>query len=388
MKISRQVLLVVLVLLVAAGGWFAFGRGGFGGGSAATTSGGPPAASAQNGGAPPGRPGGAPGAPGGGGFNRAVLVVTAKVTTANDGIDVEAVGTVNSARSVTIYPQVTGIVAELSFKPGAAVTAGQTLVHLIDDDKKVAVEQAQVALDSANQALARVQQLAKSNNATTVAVSDAQTAVRKAEIDLKAARIELAKYTITAPFAGIAGLTDISVGDLVTTQKPITTLDDMATVTVAFAVPERASGLVADGQAVAATTPALAGKTFAGKITAVDSRADPVARTLNVEATLPNDANVLKPGMAMNVSMTFPGVERTVVPSLAVQWDKQGPYVWKIADKTAHRASVSIVGRRSGEVLVVSDNLKTADEVVVEGLQRLREGSTVTIAGAPPTGSS
>ncbi len=391
MSVFKQILLSLVVIVIAAGGWFAYDRGWFipirqtAAPARPAAAGSPPGAGQADQQASRGARA-APGVRSRG----AAPVITAPVTTADDGVQVDAIGTVGATQSITIYPQVTGIVAEVDFTQGATVAAGQTLVHLVDDDKQVAVAQAQLALDTANQALGRVQRLAKTNNATAVSVDDAETAVRKAEIDLKAAQIDLAKYTITAPFAGVVGLSDIAVGDLVTTQKPITTLDNMATLKVSFVVPERASGLVADGQAVSATTAALPGKTFVGKISAVDSRADPVTRTLAVEATVSNDANILKPGMAMDVSMSFPGVQRPVVPSLAVQWDKNGPYVWKIKDATAHRIAISIIGRRSGEVLLASNDLAVGDEVVVEGLQRLRDGATVTpaAAAAPSSGSS
>ena len=216
----------------------------------------------------------------------------------------------------------------------------------------MALEKAKIALDTAQSALDRAQQLAKSNNITTVALTDARTAQKNAEIGLKAAQNDLAKRTIKAPFAGIIGLTDIAVGDLISSSKAIATLDDMSKVTVAFDVPERASGLVAVGQPVTASTEALAGKIFKGTISAVDNRVDPVARTLKVEATLPNDASDLKPGMALIVAMSFPGEPHPSVPSLAVQWDRSGAYVWKIADGSAHRTAVQILGRRSGSVIV------------------------------------
>ena len=75
--------------------------------------------------------------------------------------------------------------------------------------------------------------------------------------------------------------------------------------------------------------------------------------------------------------MSFPGEPHPSVPSLAVQWDRTGSYVWKIADGGAHRVAVQILGRRSG-MAIVSGELAENDPVVVEGLQRLREGSKVT----------
>ncbi len=251
-------------------------------------------------------------------------MVAATVDTDNTSLEVHAIGTVAAARAVTLYPQVTGVVTEIDFAPGTKVEAGATLIKLDDGDQQVAVDRAKIAVDSAQAALDRAQQLAKSNNITSVALTDAQSAVQKAGIDLKSAQLDLAKRTVKAPFGGTIGLTDITVGDLVSSSKAIATLDDMSTVTVAFDVPERASGRIAVGQDVTATTEALAGQRFQGAISAVDSRVDPVARTLRVEATLPNDANVLKPGMALAIDMSFPGEDHPAVPSLAVQWDRRG----------------------------------------------------------------
>ena len=373
MSALRQIVLSLIVVLIAAAGWYAYDQGYF---SAKQGSGRGPAGTGQAAG------GGGPRGQGfGGGRGGSVLVVTAPVTTDDTGIDVRAIGTVAAAQEVTLYPQDSGIVTEVAFTPGTKVTKGETLIRLDDSDQQVALEKAKIALDTAQSALDRAEQLAKSNNITTVALTDARSAQQNAAIGLRAAQNDLAKRTVTAPFAGVVGLTDITVGDLINSSKAIVTLDDMSKVTVSFDVPERASGLVAVGQPVAASTEALAGQTFQGTISAVDNRVDPVARTLRVEATLPNDASVLRPGMALTVAMSFPGQPHPTVPSLAVQWDRTGSYVWKVADGKAHRVDVQILGRRSGAVIVAGD-LAENDPVVVEGLQRLREGSQVTEAGA------
>jgi RND family efflux transporter MFP subunit len=383
MSAIKQILLSLVVVAVAAGAWYVYDRG--------YLSGAEPTAAGRPGGGPPG--GGPPGGGGGRGFGRtATPVVAALVDTDNTSLEVHAIGTVAAARAVTLYPQVSGIVTEIDFTPGTKVDAGATLVKLDDSDQQVAVDRARIALASAQAALDRARQLAKSNNITSVALTDAESAVQKAEIDRKSAQLELAKRTVKAPFAGTIGLTDVTVGDLVNSSKAIATLDDMSTVTTAFNVPERASGRVAVGQQVAATTEALAGQRFQGAISAVDSRVDPVARTLRVEATLPNDANVLKPGMALAIDLSFPGEDHPAVPSLAVQWDRDGSYVWKLDGDTVHRVNVDIVDRRSGTVIVVGD-LEPGDAVVSQGGQRLREGARVNVVesdaagGAPEAGA-
>jgi RND family efflux transporter MFP subunit len=389
MSATRQIAFSVLLLIVILGSWFAYERGLFGGrissvtatqsatgGSAGTAQQGQQA-NRQN-----GSGGNAGGGTFGGGRGGAVQVVTAAVDIDTSGLEVRAVGTVAASKAVTLYPEVTGLVTDVAFKPGGPVTEGQALLRLDDADQQIAVEKAKIALADAQAALDRSNQLAKSSNITTVALSDAKTTVQKAEIDLRSAESDLAKRTLHAPFAGTIGLSDLTVGDLVNSQKPIATLDDMSTVTVAFAVPERASGLVAIGNDVSGTTDALAGQSFTGKVTAVDSRVDPTTRTLNVEASLPNSGNTLRPGMALTLVLEFPGAPHPSVPSLAIQWDRQGSYVWKVDGTVVHRTAVQIITRRSG-VVTVAAGLKEGDPVVTEGVLRLREGATVALAGAP-----
>ena len=398
MTTGRQIALSIVVLLMVGAGWLAYDRGWFAG--SATTSG--AVATAPTGGQGAGQGGGQNGAGltrtgeggggqggrggGGGGFGGPAPILAAPVTIDTAGLDIAAVGTVAASKAIDVYPQVSGIVKAISFQPGLAVTAGQALVSLDSADQEVAVEKAQVGVDTAQAAYDRAQQLAKSNNASPVDVSTAHSALESATIDLKAAQLDLAKRTISAPFAGTIGLTDISVGDLVTSAKRITTLDDMSTVTVSFQVPERASGLVAVGQDVTGTTDALAGETFTGKVTAIDSRVDATTRTLGVEASLPNSGSKLKPGMALTLTMKFPGTPNPAVSSLSIQWDRQGSYVWKVDGDVVHRIPVQIVTRRSG-IVTVAAKLNAGDLVVTDGVLRLREGAAVAMAG-PPVGAS
>jgi RND family efflux transporter MFP subunit len=385
MSATRQIVLSVIVLLIVAAGIFAFERGWFHAGTTVTAATGAGGAGGQAGAGR--RPGGA------GGAAQAAPVVTAKVSTDDTGLDVTTIGTVAAAQEVTLYPEVTGFVTEVDFKAGDTVQKGQTLVKLDDKSQQVAVQIAQLALQSAQAAADRADQLAKTNNITSQALEDAHNALEKAQADLKSAQLDESQRVITAPFTGTIGLTDLSVGDLVTSSKAISTLDDMSTVTVTFSMPERASGMVKVGQKITGTADAFPGTSFLGTVSAVDTRVDPVARTLNVEATLPNNSDVLKPGMALDVAMTFAGQPRPAVPSLAVQWDRNGSYVWRIGDgDTAHRVAITIVSRISGTVIVAGD-LKVGDEVVTDGLQRLREGTKVErtdasgnpIAGAATT---
>ena len=231
--------------------------------------------------------------------------------------------------------------------------------------------------------LERQKALAKSKTISNVALSDAETTVRMAGVELKSVQIDLDRRSVTAPFDGVIGLTDISIGDFVTTTTALTTIEDLSTMRVEFEVPERWAGRIADGQAIRAAAQGQPGSNFTGRISGIDNRVDQTTRTLRLQAELANESGALKSGMAIIVLLQFGADQELVVPSLAVQWDRRGSYVWKIVDGAARRADIAIVRRHSGIVIVRGD-VAVGDAVVVEGVQRLREGAKVTVVNEIP----
>ncbi len=321
-----------------------------------------------------------PGLLGGGG---AVNVITAPVEADQGGERVVALGTVKAARSVTLYPQVTGMVTKILFKPGQAVEADAVLLMLDDDEEQVAADRARIEYAQARAAFERSRSLAESKTISSVALTDAEMTAQLAENGVRTAEIAAKRRIVAAPFAGIVGLTDISVGDLVTSTTEITTLDDLTTLRVGFEVPERWAGRIVEGQPITASAQGLPGSEFAGKITGIDNRVDETTRTLKLEAELTNFGEVLKAGMAVTVAMQFATDRELAVPSLSVQWDRRGSFVWKVVEGAARRAEVAVVKRESG-VVIVSGQIEAGDRVVVEGIQRLRDGAKVAEVDETP----
>ncbi len=362
MSFWKQAIVSLVLVVCVAAGWYAYrhpealGLSGVSAGDSASTK----AGGGRN---------RIPGLIGGG----AVNVVTAPVETDTAGDTVMALGTAKAARSVTLYPQVSGRVDEVDIVPGRRVQTGDLLVRLDDDEQKVAAEKAQIALEQARATYARQEALAKSKTISDVALSDAATAVRMAEVELKSAKIDLDRRSVTAPFSGTTGLTDMSIGDFVTTSTALATIDDFTTMRVEFEVPERWAGRIAEDQPITATAQAIPGSKFAGRITGIDNHVDQTTRTLRLQADLSNDKGILKTGMAIMVELTFDANEELTVPSLGVQWDRRGSFVWKVADGAVHRADVAIVRRQSGIVVVKGD--------VVAGDQRRGGGPVAAPRG-------
>lgn len=369
MSLWKQALLCVAVIVLAAGGWYLFEHKAeyFGGATQATAS-----------------TGGSGGGSRRGGVGGPTPVVTDLVGSDVAAQAVRAVGTVLVPKAINIYPQVTAPVTEVLFKGGDIVKEAQVLVHLDDADQKVALELANVELSDAQKTLDRSEKLAATNNMTQSVLQDAQSAVRKAQITQRGAEIALDRRTITAPFAGVVGISTLSVGDLVTPSTVVTTLDDLSVMKVSFLVPERFSSKLTLGQAVTATADSAPDSPIKGSLSAIDSRVDAATRSLKVEATLDAAAaqdEGIKPGMSVKVALAFDGQKQLTISALAIQWDRNGSYVWKVDGDSAKRVDISVLERQSGRVMV-SGGLVEGDKIVVEGLQRLREGSKVAEAGA------
>jgi RND family efflux transporter MFP subunit len=374
MSLTKQALLALLLVAVVGGGWYvyenpdAIGLAREGGADMAASDG-----AAGGGNRIPGLLGR------GGGVN----VITAPVETDPGGENVVALGTAKAARSVAIYPQVTGVVTDILFRPGEEVKEDALLVQLEDEEERIALDKARVELKQAEAALERAKTLANSKTISDAALLEAQTAADLASIEVRSAEIAVQRRIIDAPFSGVTGLTDISVGDLVTSSTVITRLDDLSTVRVAFEVPERWAGRISRGHSITAAAQGLAGSEFSGEITGIDNRIDETTRTLRLEAALDNKERILRAGMAITVMLHFATDEELAVPSLSVQWDRNGSYVWKVVEGAVRRADVAIVRRESGIVIVRGD-IEAGDAVVVEGVQRLRDGAKVVEVDEDP----
>ncbi|SJZ82500.1 efflux RND transporter periplasmic adaptor subunit [Consotaella salsifontis] len=318
-----------------------------------------------------------------GGRGQTALVVVDAVTEATTRSRLRAIGSGEAQRSVAVYPDVSGFVAEVAFSSGAAVQAGEVLVVLEKSAEELALDRARIALSAAQDKLGRYQRLASARTTTAVEVADVEREVENARLDLRSAEIALAKRTIRAPISGRVGIADIDVGDLVSSQTLIATIDDRARLKVVFYVPESFVSGLSIGQTVEAVSVANPAEIYRGEVSAIDSRLDQASRTVRVEATMDNPKDELRPGMSFALTLLFPGDDYLSVDPLAIQWERAGPFVWKLDGDTPQKTPVRIIERNVDRVLVAADDLQVGDPVVVEGQQSIRPGGKVTIQETP-----
>jgi RND family efflux transporter MFP subunit len=311
---------------------------------------------------PEGVPGGPPTA----------AVVTAQIGVATINDRLVAIGTGRALNSVSVTPFSAGRLTDILVQSGSRVAAGDVIATLDADAEEIALDRARIALEDANSRLERVKALRATNTVTAVQQTEAELTVSNARLAVRDAELTLERRSIRAPISGIVGIIPVTVGNYMTQQSVIATIDDRSRIIVDFWVAERFAGMVTVGQPVSAASVARPTDGFDGVVSAVDSR------TLQVQASIDNAADALRAGMSFQIAMGFPGDTYPSVSPLSVQWGAEGAFVWVIEDGLARRVPVRIIQRNTDSVLVAGE-LGEGGAVVTEGIHAVREGAPVRI---------
>jgi len=316
----------------------------------------------------------------------ATVVVMAEVAPVEWRDTLEALGTARANESVTLTAKVSETVRKVAFDSGDIVRAGDVIVDLSSGAQLAGLEEARAAYQEAERQLARGQELAQ-KQLISASQLDTQRSTRdaaKARMDV--VRAQLSDRVISAPFDGILGLRRVSPGSLVTPGTAIATLDDISVIKLDFNVPERFLAVLAKGQDIAAHSETYPEREFAGRVASVDSRVDPVTRSVTVRAEIANPERLLRPGMLLSVRLYQAPRQAIVVPEIAVVQVGSEAFVYRVAaDRTAARARITLGARRRGEVEVTS-GLAPGETIVTEGAVKLRDGMRVTAAPAAAGG--
>lgn len=316
-----------------------------------------------------------------------VPVVLDKVGSRSDDASIEAIATGRARLSVTLYPDAAGEITEIAVKAGQKINKGEIIAQMDSRAARLAVALARVRVEEAQNLMERSEQLQRRNVNSEAKVQDTRLALERARLELKQAEEALADRVLVAPFEGVVGIPKVEAGDRVATTTAIVTIDDRSEILVEIAVPEEFVSRLEIGQKVIAMTPSFPDRKFEGILERIDSRIDPVSRTIMVRAGFPNPDDELRPGMSFAVELIVPGKSYRTVPELALQWSKGESYVWRIADGKAEKVPVRSVRRFNREILV-DGGLRDGDLVVVEGVQRLRPGRAVSFVLPDPAPGS
>jgi membrane fusion protein (multidrug efflux system) len=292
---------------------------------------------------------------------------------------VEALGTLKANESVSVTANVTETVSAIHFDDGERVEKGQVLVEMTSAEEHALLEEAQARVAEAERQYDRVKSLVAQRSASESLLDERKRDLDTARALLVAIESRLADRLIKAPFAGVLGLRNISPGALVEPGDLITTLDDVSVMKLDFAVPSVFLTDLEPGLRIATKARAYGERTFAGKIRSIDSRVDPVTRSIQVRALIPNPDRTLKPGVLMQVELLRNPRETLVIPESGLLQQGRDQFVLLVGEGgTVERRQVRAGARRPGEVEIV-DGLTAGDKVITHGNDKVRPGQRVRI---------
>jgi len=304
-----------------------------------------------------------------------------------------AVGDLAAVHQVNVTSDVSGRITDIMFTAGANVKAGSPLLQLFDGPDQGDLASFKAQAIGAQLALDRAKQLAARQFGPQSTADAAQAAYDQANAGIAKTEALISQKLVRAPFDGELGVRHVEVGQFLTAGTQIVTLTDLSQLYANFTVTEKDSAALKVGQTVRILVDAYPGRTFEGKINAIEPQIATDTRNIRVQATLGNPDHILKPGMFTTTTVVLPDKPPVItIPETAVDYTLYGDSVFLITEKkaddgksslTAVRTFVRTGNRINGRAEILS-GLKPGDRVVAVGQLKLQPGAAVTISDDPP----
>ncbi|MEO6758509.1 MAG: efflux RND transporter periplasmic adaptor subunit [Saprospiraceae bacterium] len=303
----------------------------------------------------------------------------------------KAVGSAVAVQGVTVSTDQPGIVAKINFESGQSVKQGDLLVQIDTSQEEAQARSADAQMRLAQANLQRQENLLKSRVSSQSDYDSARAQFDEATARVQEMKASIDKKTIRAPFTGVLGIRMVNLGQYLESGAKVAPLQALDPIYVNFWMPQQSLGKINVGQGVAVTADGLPGKTFSGKINAIDSVVDEATRNVRVQATFTNTEGQLRPGMYVNAEVALADKNKYVIlPATAIQYAPYGDTVYIVEDmKDAKgqtykgvRQQVVTVGESKGDRIAILTGVKAGEEVVTSGVFKLRQGGAVKINNA------
>lgn len=342
-----------------------------------------------------------------GGASPAQPVSVQRVRQQDLQVTVQAIGTLTAANTATVRAQVSGVLQALAFQEGRPVRAGQLLAQIDPRAFQAALAQAegtlardQAQLDNARVDLARYQGLLATDaiarqqvDTQAALVHQLEGTVRADQASVASARLQLSYTRITAPIAGRAGLKQVDLGNMVSAgdTNGVVVIAQTQPMALVFAVPSAQLGAISErlraGQPLPVEVLDRGGqkRLAVGRVASVDNAIDSTTDTVRLKALFDNRDDALFPNQSVSVRLQVATVANAlVVPQAALLRGTQGFYVWVVGDDGTVSARTVAPGETDGSVVAVRGALQGGERIVVDGVDRLREGAPVEVIAADP----
>lgn len=301
---------------------------------------------------------------------------------------IEAVGDLKAIQDVAIASEVPGKVIDIAFESGTAVRAGDVLIRLDAGEDRAQLESLKAELVLAEQEHQRVQTLRGSAAFSQSLLDRTQSQMTSLKAQVERQGVLVRRKVVRAPFDGMLGIREVSLGTIVGPGQPIVQLQSLSPIYVDFTVPERHRSALNTGQQLELAVAAWPDTTFAGALTVISPAVDVRTRTLRLRGELPNSERQLQPGMFATVHLLLSEQEPVLtLPRTAISFYAYGESVFSITEAdeqlTVHRQPIT-VGRTRGERVEVLTGLEDGQRIVHTGHLKLRDGQQIVIDGGIP----
>lgn len=330
---------------------------------------------------------------------------TVRVATIDTGdmpIALNELGTVTPFETVTIKTQISGKLESVGFAEGQMVKQGDFIAQIDPKPYEAALAQAkgqlakdQALLAQAESNLERYETLSRQDSISKQQVTDQQAlvaqdqaAIQTDQAQIQTAQINLDYTHIVSPITGRTGLRQVDPGNYLqpTDASGIVVITELDPISVVFSVPEDSLPQIAArlksgaDLGVTAYDRANVTKLAEGRLTTYDSQVDTTTGTIKMRATFANPDGALFPNQFVNVRLLVDTLKGAVLaPNAAVQIGPSGDFVYVLnADGTVAKRDVA-VGPADGRVTTITSGLSAGDKVVIDGVDRLRDGAKVTV---------
>ena len=292
---------------------------------------------------------------------------------------VEALGTGSARESVLITASESEKVTGLYFEDGQRVEAGQLLAQLeerlLRAERKIAV----ATLEDERREMARARELLEKDGIARRAAEARETSLAKAELALEAIDARLEMREVRAPFAGVLGTRQVSLGAFVTPGTVFSTLDDISKIHIDFSVPEKRLATLAEGVLFEARTAAIPGLVITGRVATVEARVDPAGLMARARGTVDNADGRLRPGMSFMVRVEASPRRALWVPEKSLMSLGEVQFVFVPGDDGKVSRREVRLGRRENGMVEVGAGLAAGERVVTDGVGKLRDGAAVEV---------
>lgn len=302
--------------------------------------------------------------------------------------EIEVIGSLEAYQGVTLKSEESGKVAAITLESGASVKKGDILAQLDTSVEAAELKSAEAREELARVNYARAEKLFKSSAMPASSFDTAKSELKQAEGNASAIRATIERKTITAPFNGRAGIRMVNLGEYVSQGQAIVPLYMIDPLYLKLSVPQQQLDRISVGQTVKFAVDAYPGELFEGKINAINPQLDTATRNVEVQATVPNPTEKLRPGMFAKVSIIGAEAQKVLaVPVTSISYAPYGDSVYVIEkmrgpdgkEYDGVRQQIVKLGPKRGDFVSIVEGLRASDVVVTSGVFKLRPGAAVLV---------